>query len=383
MVKVAVPRETYSGETRVALVPESVARLVKKGVEVVVQSGAGERASLLDENYEQAGATIARTTEELYSGADVVARVQRPTREEISGLPSGSTLISLLNPGFDDSIFEELDRGGVTALALERVPRITRAQSMDVLSSQGTVAGYQAALLGASELDKFLPMLTTAAGSIPPAKVFVIGAGVAGLQAIATARRLGAMVSAFDIRPAAAEQVQSLGASFVATELISEEAETAGGYAKEQSTTDQERTLAAIGGHIPAMDLVITTAQIPGRPAPRLITAEMVRSMRPGSVIVDLAADTGGNCELTRSGETVIEQGVRVIGPVNLAASLPLHASQMFSRNVLTLLQHMLDDGALTVDLDDEIVGPMCVARGGLEPVATATGADAEAEEQA
>lgn len=370
MVRVAVPRETIPGETRVALVPESVGRLARAGVEVVVERGAGEPASVSDEAYEKAGATIVATAAEAIQGATVVAKVQRPTAEEVASLPSGITLISLLHPGADDSLFEALERAGVTALALEKVPRITRAQSMDVLSSQATVAGYKAALIGASQLDKFLPMLTTAAGSIPPAKAFIIGAGVAGLQAIATTRRLGAQVSAFDIRPAAAEQVQSLGASFVASELISKDAETAGGYAKEQSSTDQERTLAAIGNHIPGMDLVITTAQIPGRPAPRLITAEMVRSMRPGSVIVDLAAETGGNCELTRAGETVVENGVLVMGPVNLAATLPLHASQMFSRNVLTLLQHMLDDGQFSVKLEDEIVGPMCVARG---PAAAAT----------
>ncbi|HEX6927439.1 MAG TPA: Re/Si-specific NAD(P)(+) transhydrogenase subunit alpha [Longimicrobiaceae bacterium] len=378
MVKIAVPKETLPGETRVALVPESVARLAKAGVEVAVQSNAGQAASMPDEAYEKAGATVVSDLASLYSGATVIAKVQRPSREEIGQIPSGSTLISLLQPGFDDSLFEQLDRAGITALALEKVPRITRAQSMDVLSSQATVAGYKAALIGAMHLDKFLPMLTTAAGSIPPAKAFIIGAGVAGLQAIATTRRLGAMVSAFDIRPAAAEQVQSLGATFVASELVSAEAETEGGYAKEQSSTEQERTLAAIGAHIPAMDLVITTAQIPGRPAPRLITAEMVRSMRPGSVIVDLASETGGNCELTRAGETVVENGVKIIGPVNLAATLPLHASQMFSRNVLTLLQHLIREGSLTIDLEDEIVGPMCVARGSLELASTGQGASPE-----
>ena len=367
MVRVAVPKETMPGETRVALVPESIGRLVKAGIEVVVQQGAGEAASIGDAAYEKVGASIAPAAAELYRGAQLVARVQRPSVEELRQIPSGTIIISLLQPGLDDSLFAELDGAGVTALALEKVPRITRAQSMDVLSSQATVSGYKAALIGASNLDKFLPMLTTAAGSIPPAKAFIIGAGVAGLQAIATVRRLGAVVSAFDIRPAAAEQVQSLGATFVASELVSKEAETAGGYAKEQSTTDQERTLAAIGSHIPGMDLVITTAQIPGRPAPRLITADMVRSMRPGAVIVDLAAETGGNCELTRAGETVWENGVAVMGPLNLPATLPLHASQMFSRNVLTLLQHIVKDGALAIDLDDEIVGPMCVARGALE----------------
>ena len=372
MVRIAVPRETIPGETRVALVPESVGRLVRAGAEIVVETGAGQHASISDEAFEKAGATIAASAAEAIRGAQVVVGVQRPTAAEVEALPAGVTLISLLQPGADDSLFGALERAGITAMALEKVPRITRAQSMDVLSSQATVAGYKAALIGASQLGKFLPMLTTAAGSIPPAKAFVIGAGVAGLQAIATTRRLGAQVSAFDIRPAAAEQVQSLGASFVASELISSEAETAGGYAKEQSTTDQERTLAAIGNHIQGMDLVITTAQIPGRPAPRLITAEMVRSMRPGSVIVDLAAETGGNCELTRAGETVEENGVLVLGPVNLAATLPLHASQMFSRNVLTLLQHMITDGNFVVNPDDEIVGPMCVARGAVPAAAEA-----------
>jgi H+-translocating NAD(P) transhydrogenase subunit alpha len=379
MARVAVPKETLPGETRVALVPESVGKLVKAGVEVAVQAGAGEASSLSDAAYEKAGATVVADAAALYATPAIFAKVQRPTAEEVRRIPSGSTLISLLHPGTDDSFFEELDRGGITALALEKVPRITRAQSMDILSSQATVSGYKAALIGAGRLDKFLPMLTTAAGSIPPARAFVIGAGVAGLQAIATVRRLGAIVSAFDIRPAAAEQVQSLGATFVASELVSKEAETAGGYAKEQSTTDQERTLAAIGSHIAGMDLVITTAQIPGRPAPRLITAEMVRSMRPGAVIVDLAAETGGNCELTRAGETVEENGVVILGPVNLAATLPLHASQMFSRNVLTLLQHMNREGALGVDLEDEIVGPMCVAKGSIEMASTGPGAAADA----
>jgi NAD(P) transhydrogenase subunit alpha len=356
-----------------------VGKLVKSGIEVVVESGAGTPAGLEDGAYEAAGATLASGPTELFTGATIVAKVQRPTAGEAGRIPSGTILISLLQPGFDDSLFEELERGGVTALALERVPRITRAQSMDILSSQATVAGYKAVLIGAAAMDKFLPMLTTAAGSIPPAKAFVIGAGVAGLQAIATARRLGAMVSGFDIRPAAAEQVRSLGATFVASELLSSEAETAGGYAKEQSTTDQERTLAAIGKHITAMDLVVTTAQIPGRPAPRLITAEMVRSMRPGSVIVDLAAETGGNCELTRAGETVVEGGVKIIGPVNLPATVPLHASQMFSRNVLTLLQHMVKDGAVVAGADDEILGPMLVARGeaALAPSAQTASGDA------
>jgi H+-translocating NAD(P) transhydrogenase subunit alpha len=271
-------------------------------------------------------------------------------------------LIGLLQPGANAEFEAAARDAGLVALALERVPRITRAQSMDVLSSQSTVTGYKSVLIGADAMTKFLPMLTTAAGAIPPAKVFVIGAGVAGLQAIATAKRLGAIVSGFDIRVAAAEQVRSLGATFVAAEALAADAETAGGYAKEQSHDEQERTTRALATHIADMDLVITTALIPGRPAPRLISEEMVRSMRPGSVIVDLAAESGGNCEATVAGKEVDVGGVKIIGPENLASTLPLHASQMFSRNVLTLLQHLIPDGELQLDREDEIVAPMLLA---------------------
>src|SRR5690606_7683155 len=256
----------------------------------------------------------------------------RPTAEQVGTLREGSGLIALLQPASAAELATALEQRKVKGLSLEKVPRITKAQSMDVLSSQSTVAGYKAALIGASELVKFLPMLTTAAGTIAPARAFVLGAGVAGLQAIATTRRLGAIVSAFDIRPAAREQVQSLGAAFVASEAVAQDAETAGGYARQQTEDEQERTLATIGKHIVDQDLVITTALIPGRPAPRLITGEMVRSMRPGSVIVDLAAEAGGNCELTRPDETVDVNGVRILGPTNLPSTVPLHASQMFSR---------------------------------------------------
>jgi NAD(P) transhydrogenase subunit alpha len=253
----------------------------------------------------------------------------------------------------------------VSALALERVPRITRAQSMDVLSSQSTASGYKAVLIGASALGKFLPMLTTAAGSIRPAQVFVIGAGVAGLQAIATARRLGGVVSAFDVRAAAAEQVKSLGATFVATDLVSASAEDKGGYAKAQAEDERARTLDAIAKHIVSQDLVITTALIPGKPAPVLITAAMVKGMRPGAVIVDLAAEAGGNCELTKPGETVVVNDVTIIGAMNLAATVPLHASEMLSRNVLTLLQHLIKDGAITIDPAEEITKAMLVTHDG------------------
>jgi H+-translocating NAD(P) transhydrogenase subunit alpha len=359
VVKIAVPRERAPGENRVALIPESVGRLARVGASVWIERGAGAAAYFSDEAYEAAGATVTDDLSALYADARVVARIQRPTAEEAEQIPSGAVLICLMQPSESAALVEALDGRGVWAMALERVPRITRAQSMDVLSSQATVAGYKAVLLGAAALPKFLPMLTTAAGSIAPAKAFVIGAGVAGLQAIATARRLGAIVSGFDIRPAAAEQVQSLGASFVGPEALSEEAETKGGYAREQSEDEQQRTLNAIGAHIKEQDLVVTTAQIPGRPAPKLITEEMIRSMRPGSVIVDLAAEMGGNCVLTRPGENIDVHGVLVMGPLNLPGTLPMHSSQMFSRNVLTLLQHLIKDGEIQVDPADEITGAM------------------------
>jgi H+-translocating NAD(P) transhydrogenase subunit alpha len=358
-VKIAVLKEHAPGERRVALAPDGVAQLTRLGAEVWVEAGAGERAYFADAAYAAAGAKVEASLTGVLAGAAVVLRVVRPDAALAERLPAGSVLIALLQPAASGELLQQLAERGVTALSLEWVPRISRAQSMDVLSSQATVAGYQAALMGAGSLPKFLPMLTTAAGSIAPGKAFVIGAGVAGLQAIATVRRLGAVVSAFDIRAAAAEQVQSLGASFVAMEVVSASAETAGGYARAQSEDEQARTLAAIAGHIRDQDLVITTAQIPGRPAPVLITAEMVGSMRPGSVIVDVAAEAGGNCELSRPGETVQAGGVRVIAPLDLASSLPIHASQMFSRNVVTLLKHLMPDGEVKIDPEDPITGPM------------------------
>ncbi len=360
-VRVGVVTETALRERRVALVPDGVRMLLRAGCEVVVQRGAGARAYVPDDAYAAAGATLAADVAAVVSACDVLAKVQRPAVTEIAQLRPGLVVISLLGTAGDADAIEQLAAAGVTLLALERVPRITRAQSMDVLSSQSTVAGYKAVLLAANELPRFLPMLTTAAGSIAPAKAFILGAGVAGLQAIATARRLGAVVSAFDVRPAVREQVESLGATFVAAEAISADAEVSGGYAREQSAEQQRRTAEAIGRHLAQVDLAITTAQVPGRPAPRLITAEMVRSMRPGSVIVDLAAETGGNCEVTRPGETVDVGGVRVLGPLNVPSLVPAHASQMFSRNVVTLLRHVVQDGALVIDPTDEITGPMAV----------------------
>jgi NAD(P) transhydrogenase subunit alpha len=365
-MRISVPTETAPREQRVALAPDSVARLVKQQkLDVVVQRGAGLRAGFRDDAYVAAGATIVPDAAAALGGTQIIAKVQPPTAEEITRMDPGATLISLLRPGQSGELAPTLARRGVTSLALELVPRITRAQSMDVLSSQSTVAGYKGVLIGASALGKFLPMVTTAAGNISPAKAFVIGAGVAGLQAIATARRLGAVVSAFDVRPAAREQVQSLGASFVANDLVSASAEAAGGYARAQTQDEASRTLAAIAGHIKDMDLVISTAQIPGRPAPQLITAEMVASMRAGSVIVDLAAETGGNCALSKPGDTVQANDVTIIAPLNLPSTVAFHASQMFGRNILELLKHLVRDGALTIDANDEITGAMLMTHDG------------------
>ncbi len=358
-MRIGVPRETTTGERRVALVPESVSRLVKSGVEVTVERGAGALASFGDEAFEKAGATLGEPWE-----ADVVVKVQKPSADEANRLAKSALLISMLPAATSAELLQQLASAGVSALALERVPRITRAQSMDILSSQATISGYKAVLIGAAEMGKILPMLTTAAGNIPPAKAFVLGAGVAGLMAIATARRLGAVVSGFDIRAAAREQVLSLGATFVGPEPSSD-AEAAGGYARAQTEEEQRKTMDAMAAHLKDQDLVITTAQIPGRPAPRLITAAMVATMKQGAVIVDLAAESGGNCELTRAGETTVHNGVSIMGATNLPSSVPHHASLMFSKNVLTLLQHLIKDGNIALNLEDEITGPMCLVHGG------------------
>lgn len=363
-MRIGVPRETTAGERRVGLVPESVTRLKKAGVDVRVQRGAGTAAFVTDEAYAAAGAELVDDVSAVFGDCDVICKVQRPTPAESALVREGALLISLLQPSTSADTLEALNARRVTALALERVPRISRAQSMDILSSQATVAGYKAVLLAATHTSKLLPMLTTAAGNIPPAKAFVVGAGVAGLMAIATARRLGAVVSGYDVRAAAREQVLSLGATFIGPEPQAD-AEAAGGYAREQTDEEKAKTLAALAAHVTTQDLIITTAQIPGRPAPRIITAEMVRSMRPGTVLIDMAAESGGNCELTVAGEVVDVGGVTIVGAVNLPSSIPYHASVMFSKNVLTLLQHMIKDSALALNLDDEIVGPMCVAHGG------------------
>jgi H+-translocating NAD(P) transhydrogenase subunit alpha len=358
-MQISVPTETAPREKRVAIAPDSIVRLKKLGLDVVVQEGAGLAAGFRDDAFTAAGARLAPDLASTLGGADIVAKVQPPTVSEIALIPNGATVISLMRPGHSNGLAAQLSTRSAVGLALELVPRITRAQSMDVLSSQATVAGYKAVLLGAEQMPKFLPMLTTAAGNITPAKAFVIGAGVAGLQAIATCKRLGAVVSAFDVRPAVREQVQSLGATFVASELAALGSETAGGYAREQSSDEQTRTLAAIGKHIKDMDLVITTAQIPGKPAPRLITAEMVRSMRAGSVIVDVAAESGGNCELSTPGETVVAHDVMIIAPLNLPSTVPYNASQMFGRNIYELLKPHVKEGKFVLNSNDEILGKM------------------------
>lgn len=363
-MRIAVPQESAARERRVALVPDIAGRLVKAGRTVVVQRGAGLAAGFPDAEYEAKGATLAADFGATVRDADVILKVQRPSLDELAALRAGAVLVSFLPVATSGDLLAALAKGNVTAFAMEKVPRTTRAQSMDALSSQANLAGYEAVLLGATRMSKILPMMTTAAGTIAPAKAFVIGAGVAGLQAIATARRLGAVVSAFDVRPVVKEQVMSLGASFVEAEQVS--AEGQGGYARELAEEQQRQVLVAIGKHIKDMDLVVSTAAIPGKPAPRLITEAMVRSMRPGAVIVDLAAETGGNCALTQPGETIEVAGVSILGPLNLAASVPLNASQMYARNVQTLLDHITTkEGALSVDLADEITSAMVVVHAG------------------
>ncbi|HEX3927991.1 MAG TPA: Re/Si-specific NAD(P)(+) transhydrogenase subunit alpha [Gemmatimonadales bacterium] len=359
-MRIGVFKENAPREHRVALTPDGVARLVKAGDTVVVERGAGAAAFFADDAYVAAGATLGDASS--VGAADLVCKVQRPAPDEIASLRDGVTLISFA--GADAGpVLDQLRARHITLLALERVPRTTRAQAMDVLSSQATVAGYKAALIGAEALSRFLPMLTTAAGSLTPARVLVIGAGVAGLQAIATTRRLGGVVAGFDVRPAAAEEVLSIGAKFLAPEAISADAATAGGYARELAEEQQRKVLAVIDGAVAQTDLVISTAAIPGKPAPRLITTATVEKMHPGSVIVDVAAETGGNCELTRAGETVVHHGVTIIGPLNLPSTMPMHASQMFSRNVQTLIGLLRKDGQLVVDLNDDIVKAMSVVQ--------------------
>lgn len=368
-MRIAVAKEVEVGERRVAIIPDMVARLVKQGHEVWVEAGAGERAHFSDAAYEAAGAQIITDPAHLWGEAEILLKVSPPQeredgQQELDLLRPGAVLISFLNPLGNPALVEALARRQITSFSLEMIPRSSRAQSMDALSSQAAIAGYQATLIAAAALPRFFPMLTTAAGTIPPAKVFVIGAGVAGLQAIATARRLGAVVEAFDIRPAVKEEVQSLGAKFVEVKL-EEETVAAGGYAREVSEAAKQRTQELIADHVRTADAVITTAQVPGKKAPVLVSQSMVASMKPGSVIIDLAAEQGGNCEGTEAGKDVLWQGVTIIGPMNLPSSMPVHASQMLAKNIVTLVQHLSPDRDLALNFADDITDSACMTHGG------------------
>jgi NAD(P) transhydrogenase subunit alpha len=359
-MRVAVPKETTPGERRVALVPETISKLRDVGFDAAVERGAGAAAGFSDADYEAVGAELVDAAA-LVSGADGYVGVAAPAAERVASLQRGTVVIGFLEPLTDTEGVSRLRDQGVVAFAMESIPRITRAQSMDALSSQATVAGYKAVVLAADRVPRLFPMLMTAAGTIAPVRALVIGAGVAGLQAIATARRLGAVVSAFDVRPAVAEQVQSLGAAFLDLGVRTEE--TAGGYASELTPEQQAQQQAALEERIPDFDVVITTAAVPGRPAPRLIPASAVENMRSGSVIVDLAAETGGNCEVTVPGEVIEHGGVSVVGTRNLPSTMPYHSSQLYSRNVGALLLHLAPEGELTLDWEDEITSGACVTR--------------------
>jgi NAD(P) transhydrogenase subunit alpha len=361
-MRIGVPKETAAGEHRVALVPEVVSKLQAKGLDVVVQADAGADAMLTDAAFIAAGAQIASDAGEVWQ-SDVVVTIAPPDPEAIRGLGSGSILIGFLAPLTSPHTTRALADAKATAFAMEAIPRISRAQAMDALSSQSNVAGYRAALLGAEEMGRFYPMLMTAAGTIPPAKVLVLGVGVAGLQAIATAKRLGARTSGYDVRPEVAEQVESLGAQWLDLGI---EASGEGGYARELNEDERARQQQALTDAIKGFDVVITTALVPGRPAPRLVTAEAVEGMKPGSVIIDLAGEAGGNCELTEPGRTVVRHDVKIVSPLNLPATMAEHASQLFARNVQALLDLFVgEDGALQLDFDDEIVKGACIVRDG------------------
>ena len=362
-MKVGVPAEVQPGEHRVALTPDTTRKLAAAKLEVVVQAGAGTAAGVTDEAYTEAGATVMPDERRLLQQAEIVLKVQPPTLDEVPLLREGALVISFLQPAQNGELIKALAARRVTAFSLELLPRISRAQSMDALSSQASLAGYKAVLMAANRLGKFFPMLMTAAGTIAPARALVLGAGVAGLQAIATARRLGAVVEAYDVRPAVREEVQSLGARFL--ELQLETQEGSGGYAREQSEDFLKRQRALIGDRVAAADVVITTAAIPGRKAPLLVTMDMVRRMRPGSVIVDLAAESGGNCEATRPGEVIEVGGVFVDGTRNVPSTVAVHASQLFARNVENLLLYLVKDGAIMLDFEDDLVKGACVTHNG------------------
>lgn len=374
---IGIPRETCPGESRVSLVPQNVSALVKKGRSVIVESGAGLAAGHSDQAYEAAGATIATERKQVFAQADIIVQVQTPGlnlktgESDLTDLPANKILIGMMDPLSNPEFAKTLAAKQVTGIAMELIPRITRAQAMDVLSSNAMVAGYKGVLLGASELASMFPLSMTAAGTLNPARVFVMGVGVAGLQACSTAKRLGAVVEAYDVRPAAREQILSVGAKPVELNIKAEDTETSGGYAKEQSAEFIKAQQAAMAGILAQQDVVITTAAIQGKRSPILITAEMVQSMKPGAVIVDLAAEKGGNCELTKLGETVVVNGVKIIGTDNLAATVPGHASQMYGKNVENLLNLLIDkDGKLNLDMSDEIINNVVVSLNGDVPLA-------------
>ncbi len=368
---VGIPKETYPGEQRVALVPETIATLLAQDLQVAVEAGAGQAAGFNDEAYSERGARLVATRAEVFSQADIVLQVRtlganpQAGQSDLDLMREGQVLIGASEPLGDTAPLSAIATRGVTLFAMELIPRITRAQSMDILSSMATIAGYKAVLLAAESLPRIFPLLMTAAGTLAPARVLIIGAGVAGLQAIATARRLGAIVQAYDVRPAVKEQIESLGAQFVELDIDAGDSEDSGGYAKAQDESFYDRQRAALGEVVAQNNVVITTAAIPGKASPLLITETAVRAMAPGSIIVDLAAERGGNCALTRADETVIESGVTILGPLNLPTSVPYHASQMYSHNIATFLKHLLGEDGLQYDMEDEITRETLVARGG------------------
>jgi len=367
-MRLGVPREIVPGEKRVALVPEVIPQLLKIGHTVAVEAGAGMKAGFTDEAYAAAGAEIVPDARSAYAAADMVLKVLRPAplggQHELDLIPSNATLIGLLQPSGDPAFFQAAAERGLTTISMELVPRTTRAQMMDALSSQSTVAGYKAVLLAANALQKFFPMLMTAAGTVRPARVLVIGAGVAGLQAIATARRIGAVVEAFDTRPVVKEQVKSLGATFIELDVDTHDAEDTGGYAKELAEEHIRREKELIHERAKMADVVITTALIPGRRAPLLVEKETVEAMKPGSVIVDLAGEQGGNCELTEPGQTVVKHGVTIIAPLNISSELAYHSSQMYAKNVAALIVLLTKDGNLNLDMNDDIISAVTVTTG-------------------
>jgi len=364
-MNIVVLRETQAGEARIALMPESIKKLIALKATVLIESGAGLGAARSDDDFREAGAEISTDRNALLESADVLAAVNRPKEEDFNRLKKGAVVIGFLRPLDEPKTLQPALTRGLTTFAVELIPRITRAQSMDALSSMATVAGYKAVIIGAEKIPRMFPLLMTAAGTVPPARVLVLGAGVAGLQAIATARRLGAVVEGYDVRAAAGEQVKSLGATFLEVDLGGIKTEDAGGYAVELSDEAMNRGRALIAEHARQADIIITTAQVPGRRAPLLITEQAVEGMKRGSMVIDLAGATGGNCALTKADETVERNGVTIIAPTNLAATVPVHASQLYSRNVTAFLTPIIKDGQLQIDMNDDVVGPSCVTHDG------------------